>query len=399
LAGILMPEDLPSVVESSTPLSPSVHNATDGSITADPEMVAYYMRQIVARTEARRQVAAAEFSVSFRPPAVRSLEEELAMPDEPVLWTVGEVMPFGANVLLTAQYKTGKTTLAGNLIAALADGKPFLGRFDVEPVEHRVALLNYEMGEAMMRRWLRDLGIVHTERVYVVNLRGMSLPLTDGLAYEWIANRLKDSGVTTLIIDPHARAIGGLDENSNADMTIFTNRLDDLKAEVGIREIVLVSHTGRMQHDIGAERTRGATRLDDWPDVRWLIVKDSEDVRYFRAIGRDVEMAEQPLHWDPVMRMLTLGDSGGRTRRDGFGSGTLPTFGSQGALCDAIVRSVAANPGTSAGAVQEWIKAVMGTGVRKQAVLDGVRSLLSQGVLHNTSDTKVYRLYLPKDRP
>jgi hypothetical protein len=51
----------------------------------------------------------------------------------------------------------------------------------------------------------------------------------------------------------------------------------------------------------GQERSRGDSRLLDWPDVNWKIVKESQsetdpdeapgDRRFFSALGRDVNVS------------------------------------------------------------------------------------------------------------
>jgi hypothetical protein len=45
------------------------------------------------------------------------------------------------------------------------------------------------------------------------------------------------------------------------------------------------------------DRARGATRLDDWADVRWLLEKNRK-VEDPSADGRDVMLEEQMLRWD-----------------------------------------------------------------------------------------------------
>ena len=60
------------------------------------------------------------------------------------------------------------------------------------------------------------------------------------------------------------------------------------------------------------ERTRGASALEDWADVIITLTRDDEDDRYLRAMGRDVEIEEDRLSFDPVTRRLTLSGEGSR---------------------------------------------------------------------------------------
>src|SRR4051794_40190245 len=85
-------------------------------------------------------------------------------------WRIDGVLPSRGRLLLTAKRKAGKTTLAGNLNRSLITGEPFLGRFDVEKIDGRVVVLNYEVGGAQYARWQRDLGIP-PDRLFIINLR------------------------------------------------------------------------------------------------------------------------------------------------------------------------------------------------------------------------------------
>ncbi len=82
-----------------------------------------------------------------------------------------DLWPTAGRVLLAAQFKSGKSTLVGNVIRGLVDGGQFLGRFDVTPVD-KLALVDTELDKRTLRRWLRDQGIVNTAAVSVLSLRG-----------------------------------------------------------------------------------------------------------------------------------------------------------------------------------------------------------------------------------
>jgi hypothetical protein len=260
-------------------------------------------------------------------------------------------MPVGSNLLITAAFKAGKTTLVNNMIASLVDVRPFLNHFKVERDDRTIALLNYEMDASMLARWLRDTGIVAAQRLSVINLRGYNYPLHQPNVLDHLTRTLTPLGITTIVIDPFARALGSLSENDNSDVKTFTDAIDELKARVGATESVLVAHTGRMQHEIGAERARGATRLDDWADGRIIITKDEEGQRYFRATGRDVEVEEAPLTFDPLMRTLTLSDGEGRKARRSNGPAVT-----LGALQNLIVGQVERTPGTGSGEVKARLR-------------------------------------------
>ena len=113
----------------------------------------------------------------------------------------------------------------------------------------------------------------------------------------------------------------GLDESHDAGR--FLVAFDALLAEAGIAEAVIAHHMGH-----AGERSRGDSRLRDWPDVEWRLVRDKSNdddgetdpaaARYFAAYGRDVDQPEQLLGYDQATRHLRIA---GGTRREDTGRG------------------------------------------------------------------------------
>lgn len=275
------------------------------------------------RREARKMIDADEFGETWRvPPSRPTLSAELAEPDDPVRYRVDKLLTVGGNALLAAGFKAGKTTLCNNLLRSLADGEPFLDRFEVVQPDGRIAVFNYEVSEGQFRHWLRRIGIRDTDRVCVLNLRGYRLPLIHTLVEDWVSKWLTEHEVRTWVVDPFARAMVGCgDENSNTDVGVMLDVLDVIKSRAGVTELILPTHTGRQEQQQGSERARGATRLDDWADARWLLTTDDQGRRFFRAAGRDVDVDEELLSFDAATGRLSLGghDRRGMARRDKIG--------------------------------------------------------------------------------
>jgi hypothetical protein len=313
-----------------------------------------------ARHEAKTLHSAELVASTFRVPTyTRNLTEELLIPDEPVRYTVDNLLPVGGNALLAAQYKSGKTTLILNLVRALADSEPFLGRFDVAPLSGRIAVFNYELSDTQFRHWLREIGVRNTDAVSVLNLRGFRLPLTSPTVEDWIVNWLVEHEISFWIADPFARAAVGTDENSNTEVGVWLDTFDVIKGRAGVQDAVLPTHTGRMEQEAGKERARGATRLDDWADVRWLLTKDDDENRFFRATGRDVELPEELLAYEPTGRLMSIGggDRGWVRRR---------------ALEQAVLAFVQGHPGCT-------VREIQGAGLGKKEAVDSARSGLVAG--------------------
>jgi hypothetical protein len=277
---------------------------------ADIEREKYLQR---VRRAAKRELDAEEEEKAARlPVSALTLAEDLAKPEEEITFTIEKLLTKGGNALLAAKYKSGKTTLGGNLLRSIADGLPFLGQFQVRALTGRVAYWNYEVGEAQFLRWLRDMTIENPERVSTLHLRGFRVPLITKPGADWLVQWLAEREVEFLIVDPFARAYTGAgDENSNREVGAWLDALDVVKARAGVTDLVLMHHFGRGDE----ERARGASRLDDWPDVRWLLVADEEGNRYFSAHGRDVEVPEFRLDMDMDLRRLTAGKGNRQTNR------------------------------------------------------------------------------------
>ena len=269
-------------------------------------LIATEVERLRIRRAATRALDTEEHLARWREPPSWELSTYLDQAEDTV-WTVHDLMPRGSNVVLTAQFKAGKTTLILNLARCLADGDPFLGRFVISSGEGRIALWNYEVSTSMFASWLSDARIQCVDRIVGLDIRGYSMPLYVERVAEWIIEWLSSRGVTHWILDPWGRAISGLEENSNAEVGKILDILDVIKERAGVDNLIIPAHTGRMAHEVGSERVRGATRLDDWADVRWILTQQ-DGVRYFRAHGRNVDVEEGALTYTPLTRALTFGE-------------------------------------------------------------------------------------------
>jgi len=90
-------------------------------------------------------------------------------------------------------------------------------------------------------------------------------------------------------------------ENSNDDVGAFLGRIDEVVDAAGVRGVIITAHTGRGEQIVGAEHARGATRIDDDADARWIYSREgAQPVRFFRAEGRNRVLCEElAVSWDP----------------------------------------------------------------------------------------------------
>lgn len=311
------------------------------------------------------------------PPAMVSMGDFLAVPDEEARFRVEGVFPVGARVMLTAQYKAGKTSLIANLLRCLVDGENFLGRFTVEPVE-RVLLIDTELDERTLRRWLRDQNIKNTGGINVLSLRGRLSSfgiIDDRTRSEW-AQRI--AGAQLIMLDCLRPCLDALGLSEDKEAGVFLTAFDALCREAGADEAVMVHHMGH-----SSERSRGDSRLLDWPDALWKLVREQTDEggdietgsRFFSALGRDVLVPESQLDWQPETRALTI-VGGGRAEKKAKEAGPDIV---------AVMSEIVFADGASK---NQLINKLKGYGYGRNAARAAVDSAIQDGLLYTTEGAR-----------
>jgi AAA domain len=278
-------------------------------------------------------------------PELTRLDDFLAEPIDPITHRIDGLWPIGGRVVLAAQWKAGKTTLRDNVIRSLVDGHTFLGVHHVAPLPGPVILLDFELDRKTLQRWLRDQGYEHQKRIYVLPMKGRVGAfniLDERLRSRWV-DLFSVIQPATIMVDCLRPILDALHLDENHEVGQFLGPLDDLVGACGATETFLVHHMGH-----GAERSRGDSRLRDWPDAEWNLVRDKDDedptidnpagARYFSAYGRDVDHPQTELTYDPETRHLTIGIDAG-TRKGAVSRRTI------GLATEAILAVLADQPG------------------------------------------------------
>lgn len=311
-------------------------------------------------------------------PDLLTLRELLAEPDEPTPWRITDCQPKGSRVVCAAQFKAGKTTLVVNVIRSLRDGDLFLGKYEVAPVDGKIALLDFEMGRNQLRRWYRDQQIKGTDRVVVIPMRGQaaSFDLADVQVRALWAEHLRALGVKYLIIDCLRPILDALALDEHHDVGAFLVPLDALCDEAGIDDALVVHHMGHT-----GERSRGDSRLRDWPDVEWRLMRKDDDpasARFFTAYGRDCDVAEQELGYDAATRRLTV--VGGSRRESKIGE-ALP----------AVLAFIGASPQPPGR--NEILRGLKQSGHAKNTILAAIKLGTEEGSIATTGGERGARLH------
>ncbi len=345
--------------------------------------------------EARRRHAEASAPAIVLPPT-RNLTALLAQPDPEIAYRVDRLAPAEARVLLSAQYKAGKSTLRDNLIGSLVDGGRFLGEFTVNTTAAGLVLIDNELSEHTLRRWLRKSQIRNTDAVAdVVALRGQvgTFNLLDDRTRTRWARRFADVGADYLMLDclrPVLDALG-LDENRDAGQ--FLVAFDALLDEAGIRDALVVHHMGHAN-----ERARGDSRLQDWPDAIWRLVRadpdDPASPRYFTAYGRDVDVPEGGLDFDEDTRRYTYTEG---SRKSAAAAESVAT-----AVHHVVTALVADHLAAGHGIkTRDMLQMLADKGIGNRKAYDALNAGVTRGVIachDGHRGAKIYRLVNPCKR-
>lgn len=331
-------------------LNPGTTWEVEKELRNDPELATAVARLQVLRRA--RDVDAEQQALEADPePVDLGSFDELIERRSPVVWRIEGLLGSAASLLLTAQRKTGKTTVLVNLIHSLLTGEPFLGRFATTAVAGSVLLLNYEVSGSQMVTWLESLigGLprIQRDRLWVMNLRGRENLLATERGRSQLIAHMIEHKVEALLVDVYGAAFFGESEQDNTAARAFLKVLDRVKTAGGAQELILSAHAGWAN----AERTRGASALEDWADSLAVLSKSErgdDETRYFAAHGRDVDVEKDALSYDPATRRLTLTGTGGP-------AAARKTAAIE-ALADPIVAIVEATPGTSAGSIEAELR-------------------------------------------
>lgn len=285
--------------------------------TVEWQKIQLELQNLRAREEAKKLLDAEKTTSGYKALDIQGLDKLLEVPDEAPQWRINGLMQIGHNATMAARYKVGKTTMVTNMLKSLVDGDPFLGEFHTQKVTRPVVVFNHELSDRQFTAWLRKAGIFNTQMIIPVNLRGKGLYLQDEEAADWAIEILKKYNAEVWIIDPLQAALRG---TVSDDMVAseWISAADRVKAEAGVSELFLVTHTGHLskadENGVSSnERSAGSARWSGWPDVLWTYTMDGEGIRYLSAEGRDISVSERAMAFDEKTgRLTSQGDKSGR---------------------------------------------------------------------------------------
>lgn len=357
-------------------------------LATDEDDLAEYQTEVerlakaeMMRTEARKLARTMEDERTHSPIPIDAswdVTDLLKDPPAPAQYLIG-VPPDGKrglcgvkhNVVITAQYKTGKTKFVIATIArALAHGEDFMGDVPVHTPLGGVVVghWNCEMDpDEIAAEYVTPAGI---ERNFKgVNLRGHRVNILTPSGKHEAVQWLRDRKIKVWTIDSLARLarMAGVSEKDNDEMFDLLMALDEIKVEAEVDVLFLITHTGRSVQEEGKERARGATAIDDWADARWILT-EQDKIRFLAVDGRGVGL-------DPVA--LVYDEATGHSTRGMGGKADMKDDGQ----VQAIVRVVKEQPGITKIAIAKVMK------LSQRAIAQYVDDAIEAGFIEMRADT------------
>jgi hypothetical protein len=207
---------------------------------------------------------------------VLGLEDLFALDLPATEWRVDGILPCGACGLLSAREKAGKGLLAMDLLASVAEERPFrdravkAGAVAYFPAEESLQLVRERIGARVGGR--RDLPFA------VIPLNGFvfdpdtpadRLRLDDPVAMLRLYNTIKGEGFDVVVLDT-LRELHDRAENESDEMGPLLRPLRELTHELNIT--LLVSH-----HMNKANGFRGSTAIRAAFDVEWAFIRTDRE--------------------------------------------------------------------------------------------------------------------------
>jgi hypothetical protein len=175
----------------------------------------------------------------------------------------GGLLTRKAKLLLYAPAGKGKTTLADHLLACLASGKPFLGRFPIDR-PYRVLMVQAELGEAELASHGQALLLAFGTTPATNNLlflldTQMRLPRMR----ENLRALIREERIEILALDPILEFFDGESSDKAEQVAKLLSTIDWLlEEEADLAGAIVVHH-----QNVAGNRTSGSWKFEAWPST------------------------------------------------------------------------------------------------------------------------------------
>lgn len=213
---------------------------------------------------------------------------ELTAAPTPVANLIDGIFESEALGLLFAPPSAGKSFVSISMSTAIATGKDWLGRRTQQGAVFYLAGEGHAGLSRRLKAWEVHHGISLSEAPIFISKTPAALMNENSVQSVMEAIRALCSlhgRPRLIVIDTFARNMGDGDENSNADVGVFVNRIDQMRAEIGCA-ILLVHHTG---HN-ATERARGASALHAAMDTVFRLDRTTSGMTLTHVKAKESEL-------------------------------------------------------------------------------------------------------------
>lgn len=218
--------------------------------------------------------------------------------------------------LVVGPSRSGKSTLALQMLYCLATGEPFLEQ-RVNQVSGAMGILSYDMPGGLMFDWVAGYPNLDPRRVSIVNAHKRGNPLAVPEQRSAIVNSWKARNTEVVLIDSFGASFFGRNQDDAAEVQAHHRELKKFAlTEVGARVVIIIVHST----DANPLKPRGSTvHIDSSDSIINYWPKDGPgtprhvDMGKFREARGQVQMTSRVVGPpDPVTRLVQL-DAGEMT--------------------------------------------------------------------------------------
>ncbi len=195
--------------------------------------------------------------------------------DAPSVWTVGQlaelpsaeeeyiiaegILTRGGKLLLYAKSGAGKTTLLDFIAGPLANGTPFLGRYQVDR-PRKVLVIQGELSIPEMSSHAQQLVAAGygDDRLIFARMTGLRLPAGEVALRALIA----EHGAEVIALDPWYRLFSGESSDKPEQVQVVFDVCDRLLEEGLVEAAIVVHHA-----NVTGLRTAGSWMFEGWPST------------------------------------------------------------------------------------------------------------------------------------
>jgi KaiC/GvpD/RAD55 family RecA-like ATPase len=221
-------------------------------------------------------------------------------------WIVDKLIPAGSLVILAGRGGVGKSFVALQMIADIANEQKVLGYFE----EHgsSVLLVDEENDPITLKERAEMLGVQNAEKIKVLNYAGVKLDTKNGM--ETLREAIRKSGAKLVILDSWTQVVSKIDENKAVQVNNLLYRLKKMAIEEKCT-FLIIHHLRKNMPYVTEEKDelRGSSVLLNTPDIVLLLENDP-----FVADRRILKMVKNRFGPEKAYAIIFAQDEEGKIR-------------------------------------------------------------------------------------